>query len=136
MTAVADAKTVSAPFSNTMDYVRVTWDYAVDGGATGALDLLTAGEALVIKSFHAYVKTTVTTSATGTIQVGVASGDDDACMTAVQGAAASLTAGVTVPHVSTTCPVSLASGGKMQMTIGTGALTAGKVQFVFGVMKP
>lgn len=133
MAALKGAKTVGAGFKNQITYERVVYDYSVDGGATGNLDVLTANEDIVIKSFHAYVKTSGAGSG-ATLMVGVPT-DTDALMTTSNGAVANLVAGAVVP-VPATFPVALASGAKVTQAIGTAALTAGKVEYVFGIMRP
>jgi hypothetical protein len=140
MPAVAKAKVIGPEFSNEVTLERVTYDFAVDGGGTGALDLFTAGADVVLKSFHAYVKTTATSGGSATVAVGV-TGATSAFVTTTTGAVANLTANAVLqPVVVLTegtpntaafpLPRRLASGDKIIMTIGTAALTAGKVEFV------
>lgn len=142
MTAVAAAKTIYAPMTGQVDEYRVVYDFAADAGATGALDLFTAGDAnLVITHAHCTVKTACTSGGSATVKWGV-TGDDDRFANTTQGAVASLTAGATIipPALEGTpnvlpMPYKLASGDKCLMTIGTAALTAGKIEFVLRVMK-
>lgn len=135
MAALVDKKIVSAPFSNESSYVRVTYDFEADGGATGALDVLEAEGELIVKSYHAVVKTAVSTSGSPTLMVGISGGDTDAVMTTTIGAAANLdTAGKVVGEAST-MPIRLADGGKLIQTIGTAAYTQGKIEYVFELMK-
>jgi hypothetical protein len=142
MAAVVNAQTVGAGFNNQVEYARVTYDFSVDGGATGALDLMTAGAGgIVIVDARLVVKTACTSGGSATIKWGPSADDDRFCNT-TQGAVASLTAGAVIvppalegtPNVIA-CPFYLAAAAKLIMTIGTAALTAGKVEFVIGYVK-
>jgi hypothetical protein len=143
MAAIVNAATVGGGFGNQVNYARVTYDFAVDAGATGALDLFTAGSGgVVIVDARAVVKTTCTSAGSATVKWGEAT-DDDRFMNTTQGAVASLTANAVIvppalegtPNVIAT-PYYLPAAGKLTMTIGTAALTAGKIEFVIGYMKP
>lgn len=136
MAAVSGRKYLGKTWSNEEQVLRVRYDFSVDAGATGALDLFEASADVVITGFHSYVKTAATSGGSATLKVGT-SGDDDAFMTTTQGAVASLTLGALIapPAVEGTpntlpLPVKLASGSKVIQTIGTAALTAGVVEYV------
>lgn len=132
MAAVAKAKTIGPEFTNARTLERVTYDFAVDGGAVGALDLFTAGSDVVLKSFHAYVKTAATSGGSATVSIGV-TGAATAFVDATAGAVANLTANAVLGSAIT--PRRLASGSKVLMTIGTAALTAGKIEVVIEYCK-
>lgn len=141
MAALAKAKTIGKVFSNAVVVERVSYDFSVDGGATGALDIFTAAADLILVGFSAVVKTAATSGGSATLKVGV-TGDDDAFMTTTQGAVANLTANAAIfpPAVEGTpntlpLPLKLASGAKILQTIGTAALTAGKVEYTLMYMK-
>jgi len=140
MAAVKDHVTVGAPFANEMEIHRVVYDFAVDAGATGALDLLTTLDAVIIKDFHAVVKTACTSEGSMVLDVGVSGGDTDILLDGV--AVASLGANTchARPLVEGTpntdlVPFYLAANGKLVQEIKTAALTAGKIEYVFTVMK-
>jgi hypothetical protein len=142
MAAIVNEATVGGGFGNQINYARVTYDFAVDGGATGALDLFTAGAGgVVILDARLVVKTAATSAGSATLKWGPSADDDRFCNT-TQGAVASLTLGAVIvppalegtPNVIAT-PYYLAAASKLIMTIGTAALTAGKVEFVIGYMK-
>jgi hypothetical protein len=142
MAALVGAKSAYAPMANGEDTIRIVYDFAVDGGATGALDVFTASEALIVTHAHLTVKTTATSGGSATLKWGPSADDDRFCDT-TQGAVASLTAGATVvpPALEGTpnvlpVPFKMAAGGKLIQTIGTAALTAGKVEYVLRVIKP
>lgn len=136
MASLAGYKKIGPAFKKEEEVVRVVYDFSVDGGATGALDIFEASSDVIITHFHSVVKTTATSGGSATLKVGV-TGDDDAFMTTTQGAVANLTASSAIfpPAVEGTpntlpLPVKLASGAKVLQTIGTAALTAGKVEYV------
>jgi hypothetical protein len=141
MAAVVDAKTLYAPFDNSTETVRVTYDFAVDAGAQAALDLITAGEAMVIVSAYAIVKTTCTSSGSATVIWGTNS-TTNRFMNTTQGAVASLTAGSVILPLAVEgtpntlpVPVALAATGKLLMTVATADLSAGKIEFVIEYKK-
>ena len=145
MAAVATRKYLANQFPNQVCTERVVYDFAVDAGATGALDLWEASDAVVVIGFHTIVKTACTSGGSATVKVGHTD-DDDAFCTIVQGAVASLTAAAhIVPPVVLSegtpntavfpVPVKLAAAKKILMTIGTAALTAGKIEFVVQYIK-
>jgi hypothetical protein len=141
MAAIAGAKTIGPTFNNAEEVVHAYYDFSVDAGAQSALDLFTAGEAIVITGFHTTVITQCA-GATATVIAGISGGDTDIFMNATQGAVANLTAGANIipPAVEGTpnvlpLPVYLASGGKIIQTIGTANLTAGKIKYVIKYMK-
>lgn len=145
MATLAKHKTIGTVFGNEVVVERVVYDFAVDGGAAAALDIFTAGADIVLLGFHAYVKTTATSGGSATLKVGV-TGDDDLFMTTTEGAVANLTANAvlqakpvltegTPNTVVWPFPRRLPSGEKILQTIGTAALTAGKVEYVLEYMK-
>lgn len=123
------------------------YDFAVDGGATGTIDLSAkAGYApvpvgAVITDFHYYVETAVTTSASGTLAFGNGDNDDgyvsataaaslgNNAVGSASGADSALLWDGTNDHM---IPIYVADAddGKMNAKIETGALTAGKVRAV------
>ena len=140
MAAVAKAKNIGPVFRNELQVERVVYDFSVDAGATGALDLFTASADVVLYDFHAYVKTACTSGGSATVAVGV-TGATSAFITTTAGAVANLSAnavlgaGLTEGTPNTAAlPRRLASGDKVLMTIGTAALTAGKIEFVIQYM--
>ena len=130
MAAVKDVKTNGAGFSNVKGLVRVVYDFSKDAGAVGSLDLLVADSTCLVSLVHAAVKTAVTGAAM-TLSCGKAAGGVE-FMSAV--AVASLT--LNSLHVDATpAPLRLVAGEKIDMTIGTAVATAGKVEFVFEIVK-
>ena len=143
MAALKSHRTVGQDFGNKVEYRRFVYDFAEDGGATGALDIMTAEDDLVMVHAHATVKTACTSDGSATLIWGIETVDTDEFCNTTQGAVANLTAGAVIvpPVVEGTpnvfaLPQKLASGGKLIMTIGTAALTAGKIEFVVGLLKP
>lgn len=142
MAALAKKLMVGPTYSVGMEMAHVEYDFAVDGGATGALDIFEAAEDIVITHFHSKVMTACSSLGSATLKVGVSGGTTDLFMNTTQGAVASLTANAVVvpPAVEGTpnalpLPVKLASGGKLIQTIGTAAMNAGKVKYVIGYVK-
>ena len=135
MAAVAAAQTLAGPFTNAKEVVRVTYDFAKDAGGTGALDLITADGDMVVTQAYAVVKTACTSGGSATVIWGV-DGDTNRFMDATAGAVANLVANAVIaPAAADLAPIKVASGGKVTMTIGTAALTAGKIEFVVEYMK-
>jgi hypothetical protein len=140
MASVRGAKTVGPGFANDPEVVRVRYEFGYDGGAVGVLNLLTASGAMIIKDFHAVVKTACTSGGSAVVDVGVVGGDTDALLDGVAVASLTLNSVHSDPLVEGTpntksVPMYLADGGVIAMEIKTAALTAGIIEFVFTVMK-
>ena len=128
-----------ATFGNEEKVVRVVWDFAKDGGAVGALDILEADDDLLITGFATVVKTAVTSTGNLTLAVGP-TGALTKFLTAAQGAKANLTEGAALFPLETsgendeswssTLPHKLAKGEKIVQTIGTEVANAGKVEYI------
>lgn len=141
MAALAKKLSVGPAFSAGIEMAHVEYEFSVDAGAVGALDIFEAAEDIVITHFHSKVMTACTSGGSATLKVGI-TGTDNLFMNITQGAVASLTANAVVmaPAVEGTpnalpLPVKLASGAKVLQTIGTAAMTAGKVKYVIGYVK-
>jgi hypothetical protein len=120
---------VEAPFANAVEVVRVRYDYSVDGGAIGALDLVEAKDNLVLVGFYAVVQTAVTSSGAATVSIGDSASASGIVATA---AIAEVAAGKVVPPESgTVVPRKLAAGDKITQTVAAFALTAGVIDYVF-----
>ena len=144
MAALKNKKNTSGGFSNQIEVIKVVYDFAKDGGSTGALDILTADANLVVLGFHVKVLTTCV-GAGMTLDVGISGGDTDILLDGA--AVASLVANAMIPATLSVLsegtpntqvfamPLKLASGEKLIQTIGVAALTAGKYEYVFQVMK-
>lgn len=141
MAAVLDAKTIYAPAGNAIEVVDVIYDFADDAGATGDLDLFTAGEKLVLYGIVGVVETTFTSGGSAT---GALKKNSTAITNSV--AVASLTSGAAVPLKITLSegtpntavyemPMVLVANDVIKFTIGTAAMTAGKAHFKFLVGK-
>lgn len=129
MAAVSNAKS-GAGYNAKMEVVEVTYDFAKDGGATGTLDIFTALQDLVIHRVVAKVVAACTSGGSATVGMGK-SGDASGLMAAT--AVASLTLGAVIDsHVG---GYKLANAGVVQQTIGTAALTAGKITYVIEYSK-
>lgn len=143
MAALKNHQTAGRGFGNSLEWRRVTWDFAKDGGGTGALDILTADSAIIIAHAHLKVLTACTSGGSATLIWGVSGGDTDIFCNATQGAVANLTANAIIlpPVVEGTPnvlpnPMTLAASGKLIMTIATAAMTAGKIEFAVAFYTP
>lgn len=133
MASVAAAKKVGSGFGNDKEIVRVIYDFSADGGAVGTLTLATATSDCVISDFMMVVKTACTSGGSATVSAGL-TGDVDAFKVAE--AVAGLTAATVWPEDGAFAgKIKLASGQVLTMSIATAALTAGKIEFSFEVMK-
>lgn len=143
MTAVANAKTIGAPFSQEKQWAKVRYSFADDGGATGVYTLLTASGSVLITDMHAVVKTTCV-GANNTLSVG-----DTGSATALVNALAIATYGAANYVVKTeqqfvasgsadtdALPRLLTDGQVLTMSLGAAPLTAGVIDFMVGYMKP
>ncbi len=131
MATVKDYKKV-APYTNEIEVVRVTYDFAKDGGAVGALDLFEAPAASLVKLAEMHVQTACTSGGSATVSAGKSA--DLAGMIGAT-AVASLTAGAAILGAAIDGSHALAAADVVKMEIATAALTAGKIDFVFHVIK-
>lgn len=131
-------KKVGAPFENEEAIVRVSYDVARDGGATGDIVAFEADGEVMLTGFHAKVGTAFV-GATATLKLGTESAAE-ALVTSKN--AAALTAntvlrsllGTGTPNTET-LPIRLADGDKIIVKRETAAFTAGRLDMVFKVMK-
>lgn len=123
----------SVPFAMHLEMIEVEYDFAKDGGATGALDVFKADKACVVMSACMKVDTTATSGGSATVSVGK-SGDAAGLVAAT--AVASIVAGAVISGaVDTKAMYKLAAGDIVQVAIGTAALTAGKLRMSFLIDK-
>lgn len=105
-----------------------TYDFAVDGGSTSdEYVLMTSSAAGIVKLVGVIVETALTSGGSATLTVGIDTvGSQNQLMNAV--AYTSVTG-----HYAVNAAIGYAAGAKVVLNIGTAALTAGKMHFVFEV---
>jgi hypothetical protein len=130
MAAVANVKSVGSDFGNQENLIRVQYDFSVDGGAIGDLDLSELSQGDSLARLVGVSVETLAEGATATISVGIGGGTEFLATEAVD----SFTAG-TMVQPDEAGYLKLADGsGKLTMSIATAALTAGKMTFIFKTM--
>lgn len=145
MAALAKRKFIGSTFGNEEVVERVTYDFTVDAGATGALDIFEAAADCVITYFHAYIKVACTSGGSATLKVGY-TGSDAAYITTTQGAVANLTLGAlfqanvvltegTPNTAAFPLPHKLVTGAKILQTIGVQTFLTGKIEYVIKYVK-
>lgn len=117
------------PMVEEMEFV---YDFAKDGGATGALDVVKVKDACVLRNAYYKVNTACTSGGSATVSLGK-SGDAAGIVAAT--AVASLTAGAVIDSASIGTGYKLAADDVVQLSIGTAALTAGKITVVIELAK-
>jgi hypothetical protein len=131
----AGAKTLGPLFSNEVEMVKMVYDFAEDGGATTDTYVLgTAGAKILILDSRIHVETQCTSGGSATVKIGINGGDDDAFLDVTSGAVANLVDDFTNSETAGQGLV-VADGGKIEMVIGTAALTAGKINLIVRYMK-
>lgn len=129
MAVAKGAKTIGAPFSNTVEVVRVMYDFSVDTGAVADYTLLTADGPCLVRCIGASVEAGLTSGGAATLELGKgASGAEFITAEAytsfaLNGFYASESAAF----------VKLADTNIINLGIAGAALTAGKVEFIFEV---
>jgi hypothetical protein len=117
-------------FTGPTEVVEIQYDFAKDGGATGALDILKVKQDMVLVDAYLKVDTTFTSGGSATLIWGT-SGTTNLCLNTTNGAVANLTSAAGVVKGDSACKqVKVAANTVFQMTIGTAAMTAGKARFV------
>lgn len=130
MAVLADKKTVSAPWSNASELVRVTYDFDVDGGAIADYDVLEADGNVLVTLLNADVVAAVTSADAILFDLGKGAGGGDFWTDVVKG---TLLLDAQVASENAGKFVELADGEKIVMGIEAFAATAGKITFTFRV---
>lgn len=131
MSAVKDHKNVSL-LSKVPEVFEIEYDFDKDAGAVGALDLFTAKNAIMVHRAWVKVKTAVTSGGAATVSAGK-TGDLTGLVAAAALSDINTANKVVFGAAAATNDTSfvLAADGKVEMDIGTAALTAGKLVFCF-----
>lgn len=134
---VLRAGTLAPTFGNDSEIIKTVYDFSKDTGATGTY-VMTAGAeaACMVKLLAIKVDAAVTSAGAATLIVGT-SADDNAFIESEGKASFTLGAVVTPASVTTGINgfVKLAADATLDVTVETAALTAGKLTFVWEVMK-
>lgn len=132
MADLKDVKTGGGGFENQLEWHRFVYDFAQDGGAVGAKVGFTCDKQCAIVASVVHVITACTSGGAATVKIGTTD-NDDCLMTAAQGAVANLVADFTVGDPAA-LPAWLDAGDVVNVTIGTAALTAGKIEVAIGLL--
>ena len=127
---VADFKTPAIGWENEVKVIRAKYNFALDTGAIGTYNLLTAGEDMIVLESCVNVKTAFT-GASSSYKIGTTS-DDDAILAAT--AVASMTVGVK-DGASASKRLKLAKDEEIILDISAGAATAGELEVVLICIK-
>lgn len=139
MAAIANKKLIGATNSNGSQIQRARYDFSVDGGVTGSLDIFEAEGAVLVKNFYAVVKTACASTGSMTLDVGVADagGTTDADYFNAAVAVAALSGNVVLRPLMSTgtpdlfrLPLYLSASGKLTMAIAAAPLSGGVIEFV------
>jgi len=129
--------TLSPSFSNSSELLTTVYDFSADAGAAGAFVMTpAAGAACLVKLLAVKVDTAVTSAGAATLAVGTS--DSASCFIDSEGKASFSLAAVVTPSSVTTGNagfVKLASGSTLDVTVEVAALTAGKLYFVWEILK-
>jgi hypothetical protein len=130
MAALIDAKTVGAGFPNEGKIVRVTYDFAADGGAIADYDVLTAENDCVVMHLWTMSKASITSSDAVVMDLGKGAGGTEFHSDVVKGNLETDESIVGAGKI-----VELTAGEKIVFGVEAYAITAGKLEFVFQVFK-
>jgi hypothetical protein len=128
--ALVDKKIVGASFPNEVKVVRVTYDFAVDGGAIKDYDVLEADSDCIVKLLGAHAISAVTSADAVNIDLGKGDGGVEFLSNALKATFAE-----NLVNTGTGAAVFLASGEKVVMGVEGFTITAGKIEFIFEVVK-
>lgn len=136
MADLAGLKEIYGGFCNDSDWHQVTYDYSVDGGATGDYSVLTAMNDMVIVDFYADFATAIDGAGTTTCDLGVGAGGTGlwSARAMVNGGTAVYTDGQ-IQGKTTAAPLRVPSGSDVVFSIDSAVVTAGKVIFNFDIRK-
>jgi hypothetical protein len=123
-------KVIGRGFSNEMQYAKLTYSFADDGGATTDTYVIgTAKGKIAILDAAVHVETACTSGGSATVKIGINGGDDDAFLDVTSGAVANLVDDFMEKEAAGQ-KIVVADGGKIEMAIGTAALTGGKINLL------
>lgn len=123
----AGFKTLGSGFSNEMQYVKLVYDFAEDGGASAdAYRLAQASRKIMVVHSRVHVETAFTSGGSATVIIGVEGGDTDAFLDLTSGAVASLTDD-SVHQETAGQGIVVAADSYIAADVGTADLTAGKL---------
>lgn len=120
--------------SEGLELIKITYDFAVDGGAVGSLTLFTPKQDMIVHKAVMKVKTACTSGGSATVSVGV-TGSVASYVAAT--AVASLTANAIISGVSTwgAGGIRAVADTAVVLDIAVAALTAGKIEVEMIVSK-
>jgi len=125
-----DAQTIGNVFGNKREIVRVIYDFSKDAGATGDYTMLTASNDVLVRMIGSKV-ITAAAGASATLDVGVGlTGQEYEAAGLVATYALNAFVGGDVAGFT-----KLSSGSILNLGVNTAALTAGKIEFIFEVVK-
>lgn len=130
MAVLSDKKIVGGGFSNEVQYVRVIYDFDVDGGSVADYDVLVAEKECIVELEHIDVLTAVTSGGSLVMDLGKSAGGTQFLS---DKAVAALTLN-SIHKPDAPAGVKLASGDAIVMGIEAAAATAGKLEMVFKVL--
>lgn len=131
--ALANKKIVGAPFENDTDLVRVTYDFAADGGATGDYDVLEADGSCIVELEYLIVETEVDSAGDACVlDLGKGDGGTGYFSDLAEG---SLAADAINAPTAENRFIELTDGEKIVLGVEGEAATAGKFHMVFRIHK-
>lgn len=129
MATLVDKKLLGHPAAQSVEIVRVKYDFSKDGGAVGNWEVFEADSPVVVKMRGVHVSTALTSGGSATISAGKgASGTEFLNASAV----ANFSLGAAVQPASHNA-VKLAAGEKIHLAVAVAALTAGVAEVVLEI---
>jgi len=116
------------PYTEVLEY-----DFANDGGAASTISLGKFEHKTLVLRGKVFVETACTSGGSATVIVGASTADVDAFLDATSGAVANLVDDL-VAVESTSENLVVAEDETLDLTIGTAALTAGKIKVILECM--
>lgn len=107
-------------------HVVLEYDFANDGGTAQAYDLGIFKQKCVIKGAYAHVVTACTSGGSATVKIGTTD-DDDGILDTTSGAVANLIADAVLFETNGASGLFVDANDEIILTVGTAALTAGKI---------
>lgn len=125
-------KYIGSQFENGSELVKVTYDFAVEGGAIGDYDVLEASSKCVVECLYLHVETEVDSAMDGTVlDLGKGDGGTEFFSDLAE---TSLGAEAINAPTAENRFVELTAGEKIVLGIETEAATAGKFHMVFRIL--
>lgn len=132
MADLVSKEVIGGPFTNACEYVQVSWDVAVESGATGDYEVLQADSACIVEFKYLITETTMDSTGDAAV-ISLGKGTAGAEFLDTEGQGSFIAEGIGEDNSGRF--VELTNGESINLTIGGNTVTAGKFHMVFAIYR-